>query len=161
MLHYPPAWRNRARQCAIWSMAAVVGLAILAAGCARPSPQEYQGASQRQPTMVNIGVRDVGRTVELAVGDRLVVVLPPAGPPGSDPWTLTYPIELLASVGGGQSSQRRELVARATGTGRIVISAPWSCRQREEPCPLADSAISPERRIVSRTSRFPITILIR
>ena len=111
----------------------LAALALAVTGCAQAGtgtgPSQMATASS-SPATVTVGPADGGRTVDLRVGDRLVVQLdttgrPPRLPP---PWTLRLPSsDVLRRIQGDPDATRVVLVADAAGTVRVLLVKRASC----------------------------------
>jgi hypothetical protein len=118
------------------------GLALLVAGCAQPGTgtgPSSAATSSSSPATVTVGPDDGGRTVELEVGDRLIVQLqtdrrPSRFPP---PWTLRMPpTRVLKRVPGDPDAARVMLVAAGPGTMRLLLVKRTGCAPPLR-CPVA------------------------
>jgi hypothetical protein len=91
------------------------------------------------PATVMVGPDDGGRTVDLEVGDRLIVQLDTAKLPSRflPAWTLRMPpSEVLKRVQGGPEATRVVLVANGPGTVRLVLVKRLGCAPPLR-CPVA------------------------
>jgi hypothetical protein len=130
-----------------WLLLVVV--VAVAAGCAHPGNQapgdgEAGGAP---PATVTVGPADDGRTVDLQVGDRLVVELNGARrqPRSLGTWRLQLPrTTVLKRVDGASTPTRVVLAAEAPGTARLVLSQRRSCDPPLQ-CPMAGPTGQSER----------------
>ena len=117
-------------------------LALVVAGCAQPgagTSRSGPATASSSPTTVMVGPDDGGRTVDLEVGDRLVVQLQTAGRPSRfpPPWTLRLPpSRVLERVPGDPDATRVVLVAAGPGTVRLVLVKRAGCAPPLR-CPLA------------------------
>ena len=108
-------------------------LALLVAGCAQPGTGtglSTAATSSMSPATVTVGPDDGGRTVDLQVGDRLIVQLQTAGRPSRfpPPWTLRLPpSRVLERVPGDPDATRVVLVAAGPGTVRLLLVKRASC----------------------------------
>lgn len=112
----------------------LLALALATVGCA--SATRTLG---RTPQRVVVGPTDMGRTIRLEVGDRLVVDL--GAPGGIVPveWNLVlYPKEALRLTARDSDHQRFEFLAAASGTGQVVLAGRVGCD-----VPLAGSMSGP------------------
>jgi hypothetical protein len=130
-----------------WLLLVVV--AAVAANCAQPGTQALGGgqAGGAAPATVTVGPADDGKTVDLRVGDRLVVELNAAKrqsrPLGT--WRLQVPrTTVLRRVGGASTLTRVVLVAEAPGTVRLLLSRRRSCDPPLQ-CPMAEPTAHSER----------------
>jgi hypothetical protein len=130
-----------------WLLSVVV--ATVAAGCAQPGNQAL-GAGQAAgaaPATVTVGTADDGKTVDLQVGDRLVVELNAAKrqsrPLGS--WRLQVPrTTVLKRVDDASTLTRVVLAAQAPGTVRLLLHLRRSCDPPLQ-CPMAEPTGQSER----------------
>jgi hypothetical protein len=130
-----------------WLLLVVV--AAVAAGCARPgnqAPGDGETGSA-PPATVTVGPADDGRTVDLQVGDRLVVELTGAQrqsrPLGT--WRLQVPrTTVLKRLDGASTLTRVVLAAEAPGTVRLLLSRRRSCDPPLQ-CPMAGPTGQSER----------------
>lgn len=132
-----------------WLLLPIVVLAV-AAGCAQPDTQSF-GADAAdppaEPATVTVGPGDGGKTVDLKVGDRLVVELRAVTQPSRfwRPWTLEVPrSEVLKRVDGDSTLTRVVLIAETPGTVRLLLLQRRSCDPPLQ-CPLADPSGQSER----------------
>lgn len=128
----------------LWVMVAAV-----AAGCAQPGTRPL-GAGQdgrAPPATVTVGPADDGKTVDLQVGDRLVVELNVAKRPSrpSGTWRLQVPrTTVLKRVGSDSTLTRVVLAAEAPGTVRLLLYHRRSCDPPLQ-CPMAGPTGQSER----------------
>src|SRR6266508_4878286 len=107
-----------------WLLAVVV--AAVAAGCAQPGTQAA-GAGQAAgapPATVTVGPADDGKTVDLQVGDRLVVELnsPKRQSRPLGTWRLQLPrTTVLKRIDDESTLVRVVLAAEAPGTVRLLL----------------------------------------
>ena len=150
MATWPP-WQGGIRRhghaAGRWLLAVVV--AAVAAGCAQPGTQAL-GAGQAggaPPATVTVGPADDGKTVDLRVGDRLVVELNAAKPQSRPPrtWRLQLPrTTVLRRVDSASTLTRVVLAAEAPGTVRLLLSHRRSCDPPLQ-CPMAEPTRQSER----------------
>jgi len=103
-------------------VAAAVAAALLG-GCAKATPA---GSAGSLGSTVRVSYSDVGRTVDLVVGDTLVVNLSQTG--SQLRWRLSrYPTGVLRPVtpAGGRGTFRFEVTG--TGSGEVLIMDTLSC----------------------------------
>jgi hypothetical protein len=138
---------QRGRAAIRWLLPIVV-LAV-AAGCAQPGTQALgeTAATPAEPATVTIGPDDGGKTVDLKVGDRLVVALRAAKQPPrfSRAWTLELPrSKVLKRVDRDSTLMRVVLIAEAPGMVRLLLLQRRSC---DPPllCPMAEPSGQSER----------------
>jgi hypothetical protein len=117
-------------------------LALLVAGCAQPrtgTAHSGPATASSSPTTVIVSPDDGGRTVDLEVGERLIVQLqtdrrPSRFPP---PWTLRMPpTKVLERVPGDPDATRVMLVAAGPGTVRLLLVKRAGCAPPLR-CPMA------------------------
>jgi ferric-dicitrate binding protein FerR (iron transport regulator) len=132
----PPPARRRP-----WPLL-LAALALAVTGCAQapagPGPSQGATASSA-PATVTVGPADGGRTVDLRVGDRLVVRLDTAGRPARLPptWTLRLPSSgVLERIQADPDPTRVVLVAAGAGTVRLLLVKRASCSPPLR-CPVA------------------------
>jgi hypothetical protein len=125
-------------------------LVVLAvtAGCAQPGAGP--AATRPEPATVTVGPADGGKTVDLQVGDRLLVELAAAKQPSrfSRFWRLQVPpTKVLERVDRDSTLRRVVLVAQAPGRVRLLLYQRPSC---DPPllCPMANP--SGQRQRISR-----------
>jgi hypothetical protein len=150
MATWPP-WqvgiRRHGHAAGRWLLWVVV--AAVAVGCAQPGDQAL-GAGQAAgaaPATVTVGPADDGKTVDLRVGDRLVVELTAAKRQSRQlgTWRLQVPrTTVLKRVDGASTLTRVVLAAEAPGTVRLLLHHRRSC---DPPllCPMADPTRQSER----------------
>jgi hypothetical protein len=127
-------------------------LAVLAvaASCAQPGTQGLgasEAATSAAPATVTVGPADGGKTVDLQVGNRLIVELSAAKQPSrfSRFWRLQVPpTKVLKRIDRDSTLTRVVLVAEAPGTVRLLLYQRRSC---DPPllCPMADPSGQSER----------------
>jgi hypothetical protein len=125
----------------LWALL-LPALALVLTGCAQPgtgTPRPAPATASSSPAGVMVGPDDGGRTVDLKVGDRLIVQLdtdrrPARVPP---PWTLRMPpSNVLKRIQGDPDAPRVVLVADAPGTVRLLLVKRAGCSPPLR-CPLA------------------------
>ena len=108
-------------------------------------------------TIVRLGPGDSGRTVTLAVGDRLVVTLSGGRLAGS--WALaSYPrdvlrVDLRSVPPGGVG-----FLAQAAGSGEVVLVRPLCGPVVDPPCPGGGSGVGPAP---TAPTRWAVTVVVR
>ena len=133
---------NQSRTAGIWLLLAI--LLLVVAGCAREgsrSPNADAVATLTSPVTVTVGPADDGKTVDLRVGDRLVVELGTAKQPSRFPsaWTLgSLPPKPLRRVQDESSATRVLFVAQAPGTVQLFL-----VKRQDQYSPLRSSPVSP------------------
>ena len=137
----PAGPRRQDRRRRSWAVL-LAALALLVAGCAQPgtgTPGSGPATPSSSPTTVTVGPDDGGRTVDLEVGDRLIVQLHTAGRPSRfpPPWTLRMPpTKVLERVPGDPDATRVMLVAAGPGTVRLLLVKRAGCAPPLR-CPVA------------------------
>jgi hypothetical protein len=125
----------------LWALL-LPALALVLTGCAQPgtgTPRPAPATASSSPATVMVGPDDGGRTVDLKVGDRLIVQLdtdrrPARVPP---PWTLRMPpSNVLKRIQGDPDAPRVVLVADAPGTVRLLLVKRAGCSPPLR-CPVA------------------------
>jgi hypothetical protein len=122
------------------------GPAVAVAGCAEP---DHSGATiaSTPPATVIVGPADGGRTVDLEVGDRLIVQLHTGRRPSRLPpaWMVRLPpSKVLKRIQGDPDAARVVLVADGPGTVRLLLVKRTSCAPPLR-CPLAAAAPTDQR----------------
>jgi hypothetical protein len=136
--------RHAARR---WLLSVVV--AAVAAGCAQPGNRALGNGESggAPPATVTVGPADDGRTVDLQVGDRLVVDLSAAKrqPRALGTWRLQVPrTTVLKRIEAASTLTRVVLAAEAPGTVRLLLSHRRSCDPPLQ-CPMAGPTGPSER----------------
>ena len=142
-----------------WLLVVVVAVA---SGCAQPATQASGDAAATHAT-VTVGPDDGGKTVDLAVGDHLVVELNADKQPSrlARPWRLQLPRStVLRRIDGDSTLTRVVLVAEAPGTVRLLLVPVQRC---DPPmlCPMADPSGQSERMHRPLLKAVAITIRVR
>jgi hypothetical protein len=116
-------------------------LVLVVGGCAQPGTRASgaAAASSTPPATVTLGPDDGGRTVDLEVGDRLIVQLTARTSPSRlrPAWTLrSPPSKVLRRVQGDPDPIQVVLIADQPGTVRLLLAKRYGC---EPPlrCPVA------------------------
>jgi hypothetical protein len=154
---------DQGRAAAIWPLLAILLLAV--AGCAwagAPRSSADTATTSTPPATVTVGPGDNGRTVDLTVGDRLIVELPTAVQPSRFPsaWTLgSLPPKVLKRVQGDSSATRVVFVAQAPGTVRLLLVKRQGCSPPLR-CPLA-SPSGPSKQVRPPLPPVVVTITVR
>jgi hypothetical protein len=141
------------------SLVAILLLAV--GGCAQRDGAEA-ATTLTTPATVTVGPGDDGRTVDLTVGDRLIVELPTATQPSRFPsaWTLgSLPPKVLKRVQGDSSATRVVFVAQAPGTVRLFLVRRQDCGPPLR-CPLA-SPSGPSTKVRPPLPPAVVTITVR
>jgi len=140
--------QRRGRAARRWWLLPIVMLAV-AGGCAQPGTQALgeTAAIPAQPATVTVGPNDGGKTVNLRVGDRLVVELRTAKQPTrfSRTWTLELPRStVLKRVDRDSTLTQVVLIAETPGTVRLLLLQRRSC-DPPRLCPMAEPSGQSER----------------
>jgi hypothetical protein len=141
--------QDRRRRRRPWAML-LPALALVVAGCAQPgtgTPRSGPATASKSPAAVMVGPDDGGRTVNLEVGDRLVVRLQTAGRPSRflPPWMLRLPpSRVLERVPGDPDAARVVLVAAEGGTVRLLLVKRAGCAPPLR-CPVAAAGPTGQR----------------
>jgi hypothetical protein len=139
---------------------------VVIAGCARPGTQTVSvdaTTASPAPAIVTVGPNDDGRTVDLKVGDRLVVELHAAKQPSRFPpaWTVgSLPPKLLKRIPGDSTPTRVVFVAEAPGMVQLVLIQRLSCAPPLH-CPLAAGPSGRSERIHPPLPAVVITIRVQ
>ena len=142
-------------------------LVLAAGGCAQQGTGTPQAAAKvaTSPATVTVGPTDGGRTVDLRVGDRLIVELTGTTPPSRlrPAWTLrSPPSKVLRRVPGSPDATRVVLVADQPGTVRLVLVKRLGCYPPLR-CPVAGPTGSESERMRPPLNgvTVPITVRVR
>ena len=156
-----PGWEGR-----LWPWLLPV-LVLMVTGCAQPgsAPARAAAATTSPPSAtLTVGPDDGGRTVDLKVGDRLIVELNTITPPSRfrPAWTLrSPPSTVLQRVPGGPDATRVVLVADRPGTVRLVLVKRFGCDPPLR-CPVAGPSTQSERmRPPLQRATVVITVRVR
>ena len=117
----PVGTQRHPRAASRWLLPVVV--LVVVGGCAQPATQALGEAAATAAT-VTVGPGDSGKTVDLAVGDHLVVELDAAKQPGRiwRPWRLQLPrTTVLKRVDRDSTLTRVVLVAEVPGAVRLLL----------------------------------------
>ncbi len=140
------------------SLLPVIATALLASACA--SSLAIAGSSPT-PTIVHVGFDQRNTTVDLHVGDLLVVELPgPSPTPVSGPpfiWRLTHYPPTLRLRPSDAKAGRFEFVAQSTGTGMLTAvsgCSPGPLANDTAACPLM-AGVAPNLEVL-----FSITVVV-
>ena len=110
-------------------------MALLATACG-------EGVAARAGT-VTLDDSDAGRSTILAVADRLVVD-GGGDQPGAFRWFLRrYPKGILSLTASDREEGRFEFVARAVGSGDVVVTGVLNCVGEAAPCPVGANDDAP------------------
>jgi hypothetical protein len=136
-----PAPLQPERKRRLWPLFLAI-LALAVTGCAQAGTGTGSAGTvpaSRSPATVTVGPDDGGRTVDLQVGDRLIVQLHTGQRPSQfgPAWTLRMPpSRVLERVPGDPDAARVVLVAEAPGTVRLVLVKRVGCAPPLR-CPVA------------------------
>ena len=161
--------RRQSRRVRQWAL--LLPIFVLAAGGCAPqgtgtgtgTPQAAAMASS-SPATVTIGPSDGGRTVDLKVGDRLIVELTgTTSSPLPPAWTLRAPAtKVLRRVPGSPDAPRVMFVANQPGSVRLVLVRRLGCYPPLR-CPVAGPTGSESERMRPPLNgvTVPITVRVR
>ena len=159
----PPRQGGKVRR---WALLLPI-LVLAAGGCARQGTGMPQAAAKvaTSPAAVTVGPADGGRTVDLDVGDRLIVQLTGTTPPSRlrPGWTLRAPAsKVLRRVPGDPDATRVVFVADQPGTVRLVLVRRLGCYPPLR-CPVAGPASNESERMRPPLNgvTVPITVRVR
>jgi hypothetical protein len=160
--------RPRRQGCEVRRWALLLPVLVLAAsGCAPQGTGTPQAAAKvaTSPATVTVGPTDGGRTVDLKVGDRLIVQLSGTTPPSRlrPAWTLRASASrVLQRVPGNLAATRVVFVADQPGTVQLVLVKRLGCYPPLR-CPVAGPASSESERMRPplNGATVPITVQVR
>ena len=140
-------------------------LVLAATGCAQQGTGTPQAAAKvgTSPATVTVGPTDGGRTVDLRVGDRLIVQLTGTTPPSrlQPAWTLRSPAsKVLRRVPGNPTATRVVFVADQPGTVRLVLVKRLGCYPPLR-CPVAGPTGSESERMRPPLNGVTVPIPVR
>ena len=142
----PPEPIQQAQTGSLWPPLLAVLVLVVVTGCAPPDTQtlatDQATTSTPPPTTVTVGPRDDGRTVNLKVGDWLIVQLQTTRRPSKFPpaWMLRPPpSKVLERVQGKPVPTQVVFVADGAGTVRLILVKRLGCYPPLR-CPLAAQA---------------------
>lgn len=144
-----PAPLQPERKQRLWPLLLAV-LALAVTGCAQPGSGAGSAGTvpaSGSPATVTVGPDDGGRTVDLQVGDRLVVRLHTGHRPSrfGPAWTLRLPpSRVLERVPGDPDAARVVLVAEEPGTVRLTLVKRVGCAPPLR-CPVAAAGPTEQR----------------
>ena len=131
----------------LWPPLLVVLALVVDAGCAQPGTQtrttDPATTSTPPPTTVTVGPSDDGRTVNLKLGDRLIVQLQTTRRPSKFPpaWMLRPPpSKVLKRVQGKPVPTQVVFVVDGAGTVRLTLVKRLGCYPPLR-CPLTAQAL--------------------
>ena len=158
--------RRQGRKLQRWALLLPI-LVLAASGCAQQGTGTPQAAAKvaTSPATVTVGPTDGGRTVDLRVGDRLIVQLTGTTPPSRlrPAWTLRSPAsKVLQRVPGNPDATRVVFVADQPGTVRLVLVKRLGCYPPLR-CPVAGPTGSESERMRPPLNgvTVPITVRVR
>ena len=159
--------RRQGRKLQRWALLLPI-LVLAAAGCAQQGPGTPQAAvaeASPSPATVTVGPADGGRTVDLRVGDRLIVQLTGTTPPSRlrPAWTLRSPgSRVLRRVPGNPAATQVVFVADQPGTVQLVLVKRLGCYPPLR-CPVAGPTGSESERMRPPLNgvTVPITVRVR
>jgi hypothetical protein len=158
--------RRQSRKVRRWALLLPI-LVLAASGCAQQGTGTPQAAAKvaTSPATVTVGPTDGGRTVDLKVGDRLIVQLSGTTPPSRlrPAWTLRAPAsKLLQRVPGNPDATRVVFVADQPGTVQLVLVKRLGCYPPLR-CPVAGPASNESERMRPplNGATVPITVQVR
>ena len=141
-------------------------LVLAAGGCAQQgtgTPQAAVTKASPSPATVAVGPADGGRTVDLRVGDRLIVQLTGTTPPSRlrPAWTVRLPSSrVLRRVPGNPAATRVVFVADQPGTVRLILVQRLGCYPPLR-CPAAGPTGSESERIRPPLNGVTVPIIVR
>jgi hypothetical protein len=113
------------------------------------------GRPAAAPVVHRLGPLDAGKTVTMAVGDRLVVTLPTNRLAGR--WTLTgYPAGVLAPELASVPVGGFGLVARSAGSGSVVLTRSGCGPAADQICPSGAGSPAPAKPVT-----WSVTVVVR
>ena len=155
-------WPGQGR---LWPLLLPV-LVLVVGGCAQlgtGGSHAAASASSTSPAIVTVVPADGGRTVDLTVGDRLVVQLTTIKSPSrpQPAWALrSPPSTVLRRIQGNPNATQVALMADQPGTVRLVLVRRFGC-DPPRLCPLAGPSDSQSERMRPPLERPSVTITIR
>ena len=152
----------------LWPPLLVVLALVVVTGCAQPGTQTLAadpGTTSTPPATITVGPDDGGRTVDLKVGDRLIVQLTGTTPPSRlrPAWTVRSPSSrVLQRVPGNPDATRVVFVADQPGTVQLVLVKRLGCYPPLR-CPVAGPASNESERMRPPLNgvTVPITVQVR
>jgi hypothetical protein len=140
---------------------------LVAGGCAQPGTGTPQAAAKpaASPATVTVGPSDGGRTVDLTIGDRLIVELTGSTPVSRvrPAWTLRAPAsKVLQRVPGNPDATRVMFVADQPGTVQLILVKRLGCYPPLR-CPVAAPGAGASERMRPPLNGVtsPITVRVR
>jgi hypothetical protein len=162
----PARPRRHAWELRRWALLLPV-LVLAASGCAQPDTGTPRAAitTATSPATVTVGPTDGARTVDLKVGDRLLVDLTGTTPPSRlrPAWTVRAPASrVLRRVPGNPDATRVMFVADQPGTVQLILVRRLGCYPPLR-CPVAGPSASESERMLPPLNgvTVPITIRVR
>jgi hypothetical protein len=140
-------------------------LVLAAGGCAQQGPGTPQAAAKVaiSSATVTVGPTDGGRTVDLRVGDRLIVQLTGTTPPSRlrPAWTVRLPSSrVLQRVPGNPDATQVVFVADKPGTVQLVLVKRLGCYPPLR-CPVAGPTGSESERMRPPLNGVTVSITVR
>jgi hypothetical protein len=140
-------------------------LVLAATGCAPQGTGTPQAAAKvaTSPATVTVGPTDGGKTVDLRVGDRLIVQLTGTTPPARlrPAWTLRAPAsKVLQRVPGNPAATRVVFVADQPGTVQLILVERLGCYPPLR-CPVAGPTGSESERMRPPHNGLTVPITVR
>ena len=167
-LRQPEPARPSQASSRLWPLLVPILALVVVAGCAQPGTQTLSAdpAPISTPSAtVTVGPNDDGRTVDLKVGDRLIVELTGTTTPSRlrPAWTLRVPSSrVLRRVPGNPDATWVVFVADQPGTVRLVLVKRLGCYPPLR-CPAAGPASNESERMRPPLNgvTVPITVRVR
>ena len=150
----------------LWPPLLVVLALVVVTGCAQPGTQTLAadpGTTSTPPAAITVGPDDGGRTVDLKVGDRLIVQLSTAKRPSRFPpaWMVrSPPSKVLNRVQGNLTPTQAVFVADGPGTVRPLLVKREGCSPPLR-CPLAADPSGQREQMHPPLQPVVVTITIR
>ena len=150
----------------LWPPLLVVLALVVVTGCAQPGTQTLAadpGNTSTPPATITVGPNDGGRTVDLKVGDRLIVQLSTARRPSRFPpaWMVrSPPSKVLKRVQGNLTPTQAVFVADGPGTVRLLLVKREGCSPPLR-CPLAADPSGQREQMHPPLQPVVVTITIR
>jgi hypothetical protein len=160
--------RRPGREVRRWALLLPI-LVLAVTGCAQQGPGTPQATVTKaspSPATVTVGPADGGRTVDLRVGDRLIIQLTGTTPPSRlrPAWTVRLPSSrvLRRVPGNNPDATRVVFVADQPGTVRLVLVKRLGCFPPLR-CPVAGPTGSESERMRPPLNgvTVPITVRVR
>jgi hypothetical protein len=160
----PSRPRRHSREGRRWALLLPI-FALAAAGCAQQGTGTPPAAAKpaAAPATITVGPSDGGRTVDLTIGDRLIVELTGSTPPSRlrPAWTLRAPTsKVLQRVQGNPDATRVMFVANQPGTVQLILVKRLGCYPPLR-CPVAAPGASESERMRPPLNGVTAPIAIR